>query len=255
MTTHHFEVEDAVAHGVHAAILIQNLRFWIQHNKANGSNGHGGRTWTYNSAKAFAQLFPYLSPDQIKRIIKKLVDDGVIVTRALSDNAWNRVNWYAFADEHAMLKMPGSPEVSHSAKSPNGSSGIAQSTERNRPITGQMKNQMENADGNHVGKFASEPARSDISDKTVKAKRKTPAKSMDHDEAIAILKDKGVEEQVARDWIQTREWNRGIVVPSVIDRHAAEAQEAGITLDDALRFMCNTSVFDFTAEMYAEYAD
>ncbi|WP_176058101.1 hypothetical protein [Paraburkholderia sp. BCC1876] len=108
---------------------------------------------------------------------------------------------------------------------------------------------------NDIGQVPAEPARRDISGKPVKAKRKTPAKSMDHGEAIAILKDKGVEEQVARDWIQTREWNRGIVVPSVIERHEAEAQQAGITLDDALRFMCNTSVFDFTAEMYAEYAE
>ncbi|MEX3982787.1 hypothetical protein AB4Y45_27825 [Paraburkholderia sp. EG287A] len=132
MTTHHFEVEDAVEFGVHEAVLIQNLRYWIQHNKANGKHEHDGRTWTYNSAKAFAQLFPYFSADQVKRIVKKLVEGGVVVTRALSENAWDRVNWYAFKDEVRMLSMPQSHATKHSAESPNASSENAQSTGRIR---------------------------------------------------------------------------------------------------------------------------
>jgi len=134
MTSHHFEVEDAIEHGVHAAVLIANLRFWILHNKANEKHLFEGRTWTFNSAKAFAELFPYLSADQIRRAIKKLVDANVIMTRALSQNSWDRVNWYAFADEARMLKMPRSPELPHSAKSPNAFGGIAESIRRNRSI-------------------------------------------------------------------------------------------------------------------------
>ncbi|MEM5315555.1 hypothetical protein [Paraburkholderia sp. JHI869] len=134
MSVHSFEIDDAVEHGVHAAVFLYNLRFWIQHNKANGKHLFDGRTWTYNSAKALSQLFPYLSADQIKRTIKKLVDGHVVVTRALSENSWERVNWYAFVDEARMLKMPESPDAPHSAKSPNASGEIAQSIERNRPI-------------------------------------------------------------------------------------------------------------------------
>lgn len=134
MTVHSFDIEDATEYGVHAAVFIYNLRFWIQHNKANGKHSFDGRTWTYNSAKALSQLFPYLSSDQIKRIIKKLADGQVIVTRALSENLWERVNWYAFVDEARMLKMPKSLDIPHSAKSPNASGGSAQSIERNRAI-------------------------------------------------------------------------------------------------------------------------
>jgi hypothetical protein len=115
MTTHSFEIEDAMRFGIAEAILIQNLRFWIQHNRANGRHEHDGRTWTFNSAKAFETLFPYMTRDQIKRTLRKLVERDVLLSRTLSKNAWDRTNWYAFEDEAGMLKMPQTPAVSHGA--------------------------------------------------------------------------------------------------------------------------------------------
>ncbi|WP_175691832.1 hypothetical protein [Burkholderia anthina] len=64
MTTHSFAIADAEQHGLPAAVLLYNLRFWIGHNRANERHQRDGRTWTFNSAKAFAELFPYLSEDQ-----------------------------------------------------------------------------------------------------------------------------------------------------------------------------------------------
>jgi hypothetical protein len=251
MSTHNFEVADAVEFGLPAAVLIQNLRFWIQHNKANGKHEHGGRTWTYNSAKAFAQLFPYLSPDQVKRVIKKLVDDGVIITRALSDNAWNRVNWYAFVDEPRMLKMPQSPEVQHSAESPNASGEIAQSTERNRPITEQIKNTDVNADKT-FGQVAAQPARVSSS-KSKKDGKKSEARDKT-EAAVEFLKTKDVSEQTARDWIEYRSENRGKitmpVIRSVIASTEAEAEQVCLTLEEALTHVCCFGGFDFTVDHY-----
>jgi Fe2+ or Zn2+ uptake regulation protein len=109
---------------------------------------------------------------------------------------------------------------------------------------------------NDSGKFASEPARGyeNSGKPSSKAKRKTPAKSMDHSEAIAILESKGVEKPMARHWIEQREFNRGIVVPSVIARHEEEAEAADISLHDALDFAVEHNLFDFSADRYFEYA-
>ena len=35
---HSFEVEDAVKYGVEKAIILNNLRFWLEKNRANRKN-------------------------------------------------------------------------------------------------------------------------------------------------------------------------------------------------------------------------
>lgn len=110
MTLHHFDIDDAREHGVVAAVLIQNLRFWIVHNRANRTHEFNGRTWTFNSAKAFVELFPYLSEDQIQRQMKKLADTGVLLRRADPEEPWNRTTWYAFVDEEKYLPPLSKPQ-------------------------------------------------------------------------------------------------------------------------------------------------
>ena len=63
---HSFDVELAKEYGILEAILIQNIYFWIEKNKANKKHFYDGRYWTYNSKKAFSEMFPYASERQIK---------------------------------------------------------------------------------------------------------------------------------------------------------------------------------------------
>jgi hypothetical protein len=57
------------------------------------------RTWTYNSCKAFSELFPYLSESQIKRALASLVKQGAILKDNFYKKRYDRTNWYALADE------------------------------------------------------------------------------------------------------------------------------------------------------------
>ena len=68
---HMFNIEIANEYGIEEAIILQNISFWIDHNKANDKNFHDGHYWTYNSAKAFQKIFPYMSEYKIKRVLKK----------------------------------------------------------------------------------------------------------------------------------------------------------------------------------------
>lgn len=251
MTSHSFDIDDAKEHGLTAAVLLQNLRFWIQHNKANGTHEHGGRTWTYNSAKAFAELFPYLSAPQIKRTLRKLVDDGVLLSRTLSENSWDRVNWYAFAEEDSMLKMPAKPVASHGTKLSRARDESVPTKGQLRLVTGQIENQMENTDGNHMGKLLTQPARVSQSKPKTTAKERFEASGFD---ALEYLKAKGVDEQVCSDWIHVRELKGGFPFQSVIDKHEADAENAGITLQEALEHVICSGVFDFDIECYFEYS-
>lgn len=95
---HHFNVSLARTYGIEESILIHNLYFWISHDVANQKNYHDGCYWTFNSAEALSELFPYMSPSKIYRTLKNLVDRGFIKKGNYSLNKYDRTNWYAFSD-------------------------------------------------------------------------------------------------------------------------------------------------------------
>lgn len=92
---HYFDIEVARLYGVNSAVLLQNIYHWIKKNKANGTNEFDGNTWTYNSKKAFAELFPYMNERQIDYALKKLIDDEIIITGNYNKVAYDRTLWYA----------------------------------------------------------------------------------------------------------------------------------------------------------------
>lgn len=98
-----FDPEIAVTYGVDAAVMIWNLDFWIQKNKANGKHFHDGFWWTYNTAQAFTELFPFWTAKQITRILAKLEDAGVIHTGNYNQTTYDRTKWYALDYEVLLL--------------------------------------------------------------------------------------------------------------------------------------------------------
>jgi hypothetical protein len=112
---HHFKVRDAKRYGIMEAILLYNMRFWLAKNKASGKHQHKGRTWTYNSHKAFAELFPYLSESQIKRGLASLQKQDAILKDNFNKKRYDRTTWYALANESELpvVTRTRSDEVVH----------------------------------------------------------------------------------------------------------------------------------------------
>lgn len=98
MKVHSFYIEEAEKHGVEKAVILYNLRFWLEKNKANDTNKHDGYYWTYNSVEAFAKLFPYLSKHKISRILKQLETDGYILTGHYNQKSYDRTKWYTLPE-------------------------------------------------------------------------------------------------------------------------------------------------------------
>lgn len=96
---HSFNTEFARLFGIEEAIIVHNLYYWIMKNAANKKNIIDGKVWTYNSAKAFAELFPYMSDRKIGRILAKLVDEEIICKGNFSDNKMDRTSWFAFTEK------------------------------------------------------------------------------------------------------------------------------------------------------------
>ena len=95
MSRHSFDPQVAIQVGLNAAVIYQNLNFWIEKNEANGHNLKDGRYWTYNSIAAFAKLFPYLTEKQIRTAIDKLLTAGLILKGNYSHDRYDRTAWYA----------------------------------------------------------------------------------------------------------------------------------------------------------------
>lgn len=92
---HSFDIDIAKKYGIEAAIILKNLYFWTEKNRANDKHIYDGMVWTYNSVKAFAELFPYMSSKKISGTLQKLQDAGLIVTGNYNQNPYDRTKWYA----------------------------------------------------------------------------------------------------------------------------------------------------------------
>tara|TARA_R110002020_G_C16281925_1_gene771880 strand:+ start:73 stop:771 length:699 start_codon:yes stop_codon:yes gene_type:complete len=90
-----FNTEVAKDVGTDAAIILSNIEFWEATNRANKRNYYNGRYWTYNSAKAFADIFNYLSPHQIRRMLDKLEENGYIISGSFNKKGYDRTKWYS----------------------------------------------------------------------------------------------------------------------------------------------------------------
>ena len=92
---HSFSVDDAIKYGTDKAAILHNLKFWLEHNRANNTNYHDGHWWTYNSAEAYEKLFPYLTAQKIARLLRELEKDGEIIVGNYNKAGYDRTKWYS----------------------------------------------------------------------------------------------------------------------------------------------------------------
>lgn len=108
---HSFDVDIAKEYGILEAILLNNIWFWIEKNKANNANFYDGYYWTYNSIRAFNELFPYASQRQIQNALKKLIDNGILQTGNYNKISYDRTLWYAFTKKGESIMQKCKMEV------------------------------------------------------------------------------------------------------------------------------------------------
>ena len=112
---HTFDIDIANKYGVDCAIIIRNLCFWIHKNQANKKNFHDGYYWTYNSERAFSEIFPYWSRRQIQTIINKLKKNSIIEVGNYNKKKYDRTNWYTVIDKEILKKY----KINHAATQEN----------------------------------------------------------------------------------------------------------------------------------------
>ncbi|MBX9267228.1 hypothetical protein [Chromobacterium violaceum] len=222
---HSFDIAHAAMYGVEEAVFINNMAFWIAKNKANARHLYDGRTWTYNSIKAFGELFPYLSEKQIRRVLESLVRHGVIMKGNYNDQGYDRTLWYAFVDESIFLN-------GHLI-CPNGQMEAPKRAKRNAQ--------------------KGEPIPDGLPDSyTDGSKNNTPPASADDETGKPLtakdLKAKGVDPQHVADFLATRKAKRAPLTVTALAGIEREATAAGLTLAQAIQISAERGWQGFKAE-------
>ena len=81
--------------GANAATLYEYLRFWCGKSK----NVIDGRKWVYQRLKDFEEAFPTMSLSSIRRGLKKLEDEGLILTGNFNKVPYDRTKWYSAVEQ------------------------------------------------------------------------------------------------------------------------------------------------------------
>jgi len=96
---HAFNSGLARLYGAECAILITHFQYWINHNKRMGKNSRDGRTWTYQTRAEICNHFPYLSQKEVRNLLEKLVNFGVLIKGNYNRCKFDKTMWYAFKNE------------------------------------------------------------------------------------------------------------------------------------------------------------
>ena len=103
LTQIHADGRVAERYGLEEAIFLHALMFWYRTNRGNNQNFHDGRWWTYNSVKAFEEIFPWWTAGQIRRVIARCKEKGAMLTGSFAEDRRDRTAWYTPSNELLML--------------------------------------------------------------------------------------------------------------------------------------------------------
>ena len=101
--THSVDVELAKKVGFDEANVLGFIAYWAKNNRDNNRNFYDGRYWTYNSAQALTEQFPYWTRRQISGLLEKLEKMGAIIKGNYNKNKFDRSSWYALTDKFMYL--------------------------------------------------------------------------------------------------------------------------------------------------------
>ena len=103
MITHSFGIDIATEYGIEEALLLGYVYHWVCRNKENGVNFHDGKYWTFDSRRALAKKFPYISPSKIYRAFNHIEKEGLLLTGNYNKLGRDRTTWYTLSEKGLSL--------------------------------------------------------------------------------------------------------------------------------------------------------
>lgn len=76
--------------GLNEAIILSQVHYWLQ----RSTNYRNGYYWTYHKYREWQNEFPFWGKNTIIRAIKKLKDDGYLITDRFNKAGYDKTVWY-----------------------------------------------------------------------------------------------------------------------------------------------------------------
>ena len=95
---HVFNSDIAKKYGVNAAVLMSFLWECIEEKSTRQPQLHEGKVWFRCSVQMMTAFFPYLSYDEIRYALKRLVKARVLIRGQFNESHFDRTNWYTFTE-------------------------------------------------------------------------------------------------------------------------------------------------------------
>lgn len=114
----------AQRYGLEEAVLLHSCVFWWREHRAKRENFRDGRYWNHCSVKAFAELMPWWTAKQVRRIVESCRTQGALLTANYNERKDDKTLWYAPSDE--LLAYYGeAPEIADPEPGANAQMGAA----------------------------------------------------------------------------------------------------------------------------------
>ncbi len=91
--------EDIKKYGAQEAIILYNLRHWVEYHKKQNTNIRDGFHWTYNSIRAMEEHFDCFTAKQISTALKNLEKKGAIKSECFNKSIMDRTKWYTIIED------------------------------------------------------------------------------------------------------------------------------------------------------------
>ena len=95
---HFFDSDIAKKYGVNAAVLVCFLWDCIEQKSTESPQLHEGKVWVRCSVQMMTGFFPFLSYDEIRYALKRLVKGRVLTKGQFNESRFDRTSWYAFTE-------------------------------------------------------------------------------------------------------------------------------------------------------------
>ena len=243
----------AIRIGLNEAIFLQQLHYFLSLSK----HEKDGRRWIYNSSADWQAIFPFWSAPTIRRVIASLEEQKLIITTTqYNQSGFDKRRWFAIdysaletAEQSIAQNEQSSSQNEQSSRQNEQSSNQNEQSYKEQEISAKDLQQEITAKDIH----ASAAADAGVSDepeqpKPDKPKKRKPSAARIELETYRILGEHGIDGQLAQDYIALRKSHRAPITQTALKGIEREANNAGLSLEQALTICCERGWRGFRAE-------
>ncbi len=102
--SHGFDIGIARELGINAAIIYNHIVYWIMQNAMRKDEMIDGKYWMYETQQQMADFLGYMSVEEVKKSVVKLLDKGILIKGNYNKNPFDRTAWYTVYDQNIIKK-------------------------------------------------------------------------------------------------------------------------------------------------------